>query len=185
MTDSAQFFPNLESSRLHLRQLRDGDVDFIFRHFSNPFVTEYLMDESPVTELSEAQAIIDFYRDRDSMSRNRWGIVTKSDDQIIGTVGYHKWVKKYYRAEIGCDLSPSFWGQGIMSEAMRIAINHGFKTMGLNRIDALVYVENVRCLTLLRRLGFHEEGRLKDYFFLNDKFYDHYMFALMKRGWGG
>jgi len=143
------------------------------------------MDEPPVTEMSEAQAIIDFYKDPESKTHNRWGIVTRSDDRIIGTIGYHKWIKRYFRAEIGFDLAPEFWGQGIMLEALRVVISHGFESMGLNRIDALAYVENVRCLGLLQKLGFKEEGKLRDYFCLNGTFYDHYLLALLKREWQG
>ncbi len=183
MTNSKHFFPNLESERLYLRQLIDSDVDFIFEHLSNPSVTKYLMDEPPLSDLSEAKAIIDFYKDPESKTHNRWGIVAKSGDQLIGTIGYHKWVKKYYRAEIGFDLGPEYWGQGIMAEAARVVIRFGFESMGLNRIDGLVYVENTRCLKLMQKLGFKIEGKLKDYFSLNGKFYDHFLLALLKREW--
>jgi ribosomal-protein-alanine N-acetyltransferase len=55
--------------------------------------------------------------------------------------------------------------------------------MGLNRIDALVYVENDRSIRLLQRLGFKQEGMLRDYFYLDGKFHDHYLFALLQREW--
>jgi len=183
MVNTKQNFPNLESKRLYLRQLTSSDADFVFQHFSNPSVTEYLMDEPPLTEPPQAQEIIEFYKDPELKSHNRWGIVLKSDNQIIGTCGYHKWAKRYFRAEIGCDLSPNFWGQGIMAEALRAAIKNGFETMGLNRIDALVYVENVRSVKLLQKLGFQKEGILRDYFYLNGKFYDHHLMALIKKDW--
>jgi ribosomal-protein-alanine N-acetyltransferase len=183
MINSNQYFPNLESERLRLRQLTTSDADFVFRHLSNPSVTEYLMDEPPLAELSQAQEIIDFYRDPESKTRNRWGIELKSDKQLIGTCGYHKWDKRYFRAEIGYDLNPSFWGQHIMTEALGIVIKNGFEAMGLNRIGALVYIENVRSEKLLLKLGFQKEGILRDYFYLNGKFYDHSLMSLIKSDW--
>jgi ribosomal-protein-alanine N-acetyltransferase len=104
---------------------------------------------------------------------------------LIGTVGYHKWEKAYFRAEIGYDLSPDCWGQGYMTEALRAVISHGFERMGLNRIDALVYIHNDRSTQLLQRLGFRQEGLLRDYFCLNGIFFDHYLFALLRREWEG
>lgn len=176
-------FPSLETERLILRQLTFEDTDFVFQHFSDPVVYRYLMDEPPVTEIAQAQEIIQFYLEPAGKPHNRWGLVRKSDHQLIGTCGYHKWDKRYFRAEVGYDLGPGFWGQGYMTEAMRAVIHHGFERMGLNRIDALVYVENDPSTRLLQRLGFKQEGILRDYFYLDGKFYDHYLLALLRREW--
>ncbi len=70
-----------------------------------------------------------------------------------------------------------------MMEALRAVITSGFERMRLNRIDALVYIENDRSTQLLRRLGFKQEGVLRDFFYLDGKFYDHYLFALLQREW--
>jgi ribosomal-protein-alanine N-acetyltransferase len=176
-------FPSLETERLILRPLTLEDTDFVFRHFSDPAVTQYLLDEPPVTELAQAQEIIQFYLEPAGKTYNRWGLIQRSDQQLIGTCGYHKWDRRYFRAEIGYDLSPDFWGQGYMAEALRAIIQNGFEHMGLNRIDALVYIENNRSCRLLQRLGFKQEGILRDYFCLDAKFYDHYLLALLHREW--
>jgi ribosomal-protein-alanine N-acetyltransferase len=54
-------FPTLETERLILRQLTLEDTDFVFQHFSDSAVTQYLMDEAPVTEYAQAREIIRFY----------------------------------------------------------------------------------------------------------------------------
>jgi ribosomal-protein-alanine N-acetyltransferase len=185
MTKIAQCnnFPSLETERLLLRQMTLEDTDFVFRHFSDSTVTQYLMDEPPVTEYAQAQEIIQFYMEPEGKTHNRWGIIRKSGNQLIGTCGYHKWDKRYFRAEIGYDLSPGFWGQGYMTEALRVVISNGFERMRLNRIEALVYIKNDRSIQLLQRLGFKQEGILRDYFYVDGKFYDHYIFALLRREW--
>lgn len=70
-----------------------------------------------------------------------------------------------------------------MMEALRAAISNGFKQMKLNRIDALVYVDNDRSIQLLQKLGFIQEGILRDYFYLDGEIHDHYLFALLYREW--
>lgn len=176
-------FPTLETKRLVLRPITIEDTDFIFQHFSDTALNQFLMDEPPVTEYSQAQEIVKFYVEPSEKTYNRWIIIRKTDLQPIGTCGYHKWDKRYYRAEIGYDLSPKLWGEGYMSEALREAITYGYGQMELNRVEALVYVENHRSISLLKRLGFIEEGMLRDYFYLNGIFYDHYLFALLQREW--
>ena len=176
-------FPTLETERLVLRPITSEDTDFIFQHLSDTAVNQFLMDEPPVTEHTQAQEIIEFYLEPSGKSYNRWIIIRKTDHQPLGTCGYHQWDKRYYRAEIGYDLSPGFWGKGYMTEALREAITYGFGQMELNRIEALVYVENHRSINLLKRLGFIEEGILRDYFYLNGIFYDHCLFALLQKEW--
>jgi ribosomal-protein-alanine N-acetyltransferase len=184
-TDSSNEFSALETERLFLRQLDLHDTDFIFQHFCDPEVTRYLMDEPPLTEYAQAQQLIKWYLNPAGKTHNRWGLIRKTDHQLIGTCGYHKWDKRYFRAEIGYDLSPSCWGKGFMREALRAVIQNGFERMGLNRIEALVYIENDRSIRLLQQLGFKQEGLLHDYFYLEGKFYDHFLLALLKKEWKG
>src|SRR5664279_2669294 len=123
MNPTPQLTLELETERLHLRQLTLADTDFIFHHFSDPLVTRYLMDEPPVASAAEAQDIISFFQDPAGKRQVRWGITRKSDRRLIGTIGFHRWEKAYFRAEIGYDLTPACWGQGYMSEALRAVIN--------------------------------------------------------------
>lgn len=183
MTTPDSEFPLIETKRLRLQPLTTEYTDFVFRHFSNPAVTQYMLDEPPVLDYTQAQQIVQFYAEPARKTYNRWVIVQKADAQPIGTCGYHKWDKRYFRAEIGYDLDPSFWGRAYMTEVLNAVIANGFERMKLNRIDALVYVENERSIRLLQRLGFTQEGLLRDYFCLNAKFYDHYIFSLLCREW--
>jgi ribosomal-protein-alanine N-acetyltransferase len=176
-------FPPLETERLILRQLTLDDADFVFRHFSDPMVCQYLMDEPPLTEFAQAQRIIQFYLEPQGKTYNRWGLIRKTDHQLIGTCGFHHWEKQYFRSEIGYDLTPDAWGKGYMTEALRAVVQNGFERMGLNRIDALVSIENDPSVKLLQKLGFKQEGVLRDYFCLDGKFYDHYLLALLQREW--
>lgn len=177
-------FPPFETENLLLRKITNEDLDFIFRHFSNPKVARYLFDEPPITTITGAEEIVQFYADLAGKPFNRWIITEKDKNQPLGTCGFHNWDRRYLRAEIGYDLSPDFWGQGIMNEALRGAIMTGFDQMRLNRIEALVYVENDPSVRLLEKLGFKREGLLRDYFYLDGQFYDHFLFSLLRRDWG-
>ena len=176
-------FPSLETERLILRQMTLEDTDFVFQHFRDSAVSQYLMDEPSPADNGQAQAIIQFYLQPEEKDHNRWVMVRKSDSQPLGTCGFHKWDKRNFRAETGYDLSPKFWGQGYMREALQAVLAHGFEQMRLNRIEALVYVENDRSIQVLKKLGFQQEGILRDYFYLDGKFYNHYLFALLQEEW--
>lgn len=173
-------FPAIATDRLNLRPLTYADTDFIFQHFGNPAVARYLLDAPPLSDRSQAEAIIRFYVDAPGKTYNRWGIALKTTGQLIGTCGFHKWDTDHRRAEVGYDLGPTWWGHGYMAEALCAAFEHGFDRLGLHRIDALVAVENERSIRLLRQLGFQIEGMLRDYFYQDGEFHDHFVLALLQ-----
>jgi ribosomal-protein-alanine N-acetyltransferase len=178
-----ELFPPLETERLKLVPLSAAYTDFIFHHFSDEAVTRWLLDEPPLSDYAGAEALVRFFTQPGEKTYNRWVLLRKTDQRPIGTVGFHKWIKAYQRAEIGYDLSPDCWRQGYMREALRAVLAHGFNQLGLNRIDALVSVNNPASAGLLEAFHFQQEGILRDYFCQNGVFYDHFIYALLKREW--
>jgi ribosomal-protein-alanine N-acetyltransferase len=181
--NGATDFPRLETDRLILRHLTLDDAEFILRHWGDPVVARYLFDEDPVADLDQARELIEPYLDPAGKSYNRWGILLKAQDALIGTCGFHKWNRQHFRAEMGYDLAPAYWGRGLMTEAAQEMIRHGFQGLGLNRIDALVYPDNNRSIRLLAKLGFQEEGLLREYFCQAGRFHDHLVLSLLRSEW--
>ncbi len=147
-------FPEFETKRLTLREITLDDTAGLFALFSDPQITEY-MDIDPLKRESEAADIIEFHFND---SGCRWGIFDKNTGVLIGTCGYHRWRKgETNTAEIGYDLSPAYWGQGVMQEALEKIISFGFTEMGLVIIEAEVEPENGRSINLLKKLGFYAD----------------------------
>lgn len=178
-----QIFPPLTTARLELRLLSVADTDFVFRHFADPQVAQHLLDAPPLTDRTEAEAIIRSYSDPERKDRNRWTIALRPAGPVIGTCGFHRWDKDHHHAEVGYDLDPAYWGQGYMAEALHTALDCGFARMNLHRVDAMVYVENERSVRLLQKLGFQIEGVLRGYFYQAGKYYDHYFLGLLREEW--
>lgn len=173
-------FSPLETPRLRLRSLDADDAPFIYRHFSDPQVNQYLLDAEPIATLEQAQAIVDFFGQPQDDTYTRWVLVSKDQGEPIGTCGFHKWDVRNRRAEIGYDLAPAAWGKGYMIEALKAMLRHGFERVGMHRVEALVYPENTASLKLLERLNFQKEGLLRNYFYHGGQFYDHWLLSLLK-----
>jgi [ribosomal protein S5]-alanine N-acetyltransferase len=175
-------FPCLETDRLILRELKPGDMEAVFRYFSDPEVTRYL-NAGPYKRVEQAGEMIDFLR---SMFQNRtgfrWGITLKKEggDRVIGTCGYHAWVNSQFRAEMGYELAREYWGQGIMREAIQELLTFGFTQMALNRVDAHVLPGNRASARFLEKLGFEQESFLREYESVHGKFQDILLFFLLK-----
>jgi len=172
-------FPEIETDSLILREILPEDRDAIYAIFSDDEVTRYY-DLVTMQRREEAAELIDFFDERfETESMIRWGITRKDDDVVIGTCGYvmlHR-----HRGEIGYDLRRSEWRKGIMTEALDAIIDFGFQDMGLQRVEALVMPENVASARLLRKLGFTEEGTLRDYDRFKGAFHDMRCLSILKQ----
>jgi ribosomal-protein-alanine N-acetyltransferase len=66
-----------------------------------------------------------------------------------------------------------------MTEALSAMIQFGFEHIHLHRIEAQVAYPNLASARLLEKLGFQEEGRLRDRQYVNNQFVDERIFALI------
>ncbi len=175
-------FPQLETERLILRELRPGDAGSLFTVLGDKEVTRFYDDEV-FTDVSQAGTQIEAWSTGFEARRCiRWGIAQRENEKVIGTCGYYGFHNWYERAGIGYELARSFWRQGIMTEALGAIIDFGFKRVELNRIEAVVMPENEGSLKLLAGLGFQHEGILREYEKWGDKgCVDLIMFSLLRR----
>ena len=178
-------FPVLQTERLCLRESRLADAEVIYAVLSSDTVTRYY-SLSPLASVEEARALVErraaaFRR----QERIRWAIARREDDAVLGSCGYVHWDRESRRAEVGYELHPDWQGRGLMYEALTAMLSFGFTQMDLNRVEALVVPENEPSLRLLRRLGFEEEGLLRDYSFWKGRFHDLRLFSLLKKDWNG
>lgn len=174
-------FPVLHTKRLALRQVRPSDAPALFAIFSNPAVTRYY-DQPTFTELAQAEALAARMQQRFAEKRTiRWAITRADDDRLIGTCGFAEWKRHFHCAAIGYELAQGEWGQGIMTEVLTAVLTYGFTQMQLNRIEAYVMTGNTASMRLLQKLGFQEEGLLRQYGYWQNAYHDLHLFALLKR----
>ena len=74
-------------------------------------------------------------------------------------------------------------GQGLMTEALRLAINYMFEQRNLHRIMANYMPRNTRSARVLKKLRFSIDGRAKAYLRINGRWEDHIMTSLVNRRW--
>ncbi|MGR6543811.1 bis(5'-nucleosyl)-tetraphosphatase (symmetrical) YqeK [Paenibacillus tundrae] len=174
-------FPELETERFILRQITHDDAKDIFQTFSLDEVTKYYDVES-FTNIEQAEQLIQTWHQRfENKQAIRWGIALKSDNRVVGTCGFHGWVKNHHKAAIGYELTPQFWRQGVMTEVLGKIMEYGFDTLELNRIEAFVEPENVGSRRVLEKVGFQAEGLLKDNYYWKNRFVDNVIYALIKK----
>lgn len=169
-------YKRLETDRLILRNFSSEDLDFIYRHFSDSYVSKYLYDNEPPKNLNEAHEILDWCINGGS-DHIRWCIEFKEISESIGTIGFHRYDRQNNSAEIGYDLQEEYSQKGIMTEALQCVMEYGFTEFALHRVSASIALENSASNGLLEKCGFSLEGVIRDQYFFRGQYYDHNLWS--------
>lgn len=167
-----------------LRPFHPSDVSAWFDYLSDPEVTRLtsydIKSDKAVSAMIEGY--IAGYAEKTS---TRWAIAIKDSDTLIGTCGYYGWNASHSVAELGYDLSRSYWGKGVMSRAVQASVRWAFETLEINRIQATVMVNNIGSARVLEKNGFLKEGILRDYKICRGNPCDFWMFAFLRKEYEG
>ena len=172
-------FPTIATERLVLRQLRDSDAPEIFIFRSDERILKFI-DIPKANDIGDALAFIHkinkFIHDNECIY---WGVASKEDDKLIGTICMWNILKEHYRSEIGFVLHPDQQGKGLMSEALIAISAYAFNEMKLHSIEGRVHPGNTASIKLMERNGFIREAYFKEDYFLNGKFGDTAVYSLL------
>ena len=161
-------FPVLQTERLTLRELNLNDTKAIFRLRTKKEVVEFI-DRKTLNNLSETRAFIERISKQTSNNKGVfWVIESKSNSQVIGTIGLRNFEDEEDYAEIGYELEPSYQQKGFMSEAFNVVVEYGFKQMQLKTIEAFTHKNNKASIALLEKQKFVFEPEIKDEGFENN-----------------
>ena len=107
-------------------------------------------------------------------------ITLKGSDKIIGRVSFFNLA---YGGMMSCatgyHLDKDYTGQGIMTEALKGAIEYMFQEFRMHRIEAFILPENEKSLAVVKRVGFTEEGTRAAYMHINGRYRDHVAFYVL------
>lgn len=87
------------------------------------------------------------------------------------------------RAEIGYVLAREVWGRGLMHEALSALVALAFQTLNLNRLEADIDPRNTASTNSLARLGFVQEGFLRERWIVGSEVSDTALFGLLRSEW--
>lgn len=81
-------------------------------------------------------------------------------------------------AWIGYWVDADIAGRGVATAAVALGVDHCFGAVGLHRLEATVQPTNLASQSVLRKVGFREEGLLRRYMDVNGAWRDHMLVAI-------
>lgn len=101
-------------------------------------------------------------------------------EKLAGVISFNTISQMHRQASIGYWLADAYQGKGIMTHACKALVDYGFDALNLHRIEIRCAVENAKSRAIPERLGFREEGTLKDAEWLYDHFVDLVVYSMVK-----
>lgn len=179
----------LRSERLLLRPLRPADAPAVLATYADPAVVRY-WSAAPWTALAQAEQYIDgAMRDIADGSALRLALTLagaadgNEAGTFIGQASLHHFDAQNRRCDLGYALAPAHWGQGYMGEALDALLGFGFDSLDLHRIEADIDPRNAPSRRTAERLGFVQEGLLRERWLVGGEVCDTALYGLLRRDW--
>ena len=172
---------NLEGKIVKIRPLKLSDTKDLYENIKDGEVSRWTVIPNPYS-IKEAVRFIrkSLYKIQKKKSFS-FGIVLKETNKVIGGVSLHEVDWKNERAELSYWLGKKYWGRGIATEAVLLALKLGFKKLKLHRIYAEVAEKNIASQKVLDKCGFRREGMEREEVFKFGKWHNTYWYGILNR----
>ncbi|AIU67129.1 ribosomal protein S5-alanine N-acetyltransferase [Vibrio coralliilyticus] len=111
-------------------------------------------------------------------------IIDSESGDMLGTVSFSNISRfPFHACNLGYSLGENAQGRGVMTRALKMAVNYMFSIQNIHRIMAGYMPRNQRSEAVLNRLGFKQEGFAEDYLLIDGRWEDHNLTSLINPNW--
>lgn len=168
----------IEGEGFILRPWREDDAPSLVVHANDPQVARCLGERFPHPySLDDAQLFIS-YALHGSGERT---LAIEINGEACGGLGVTQGEGvERHSAELGYWLGRAYWGEGIMTAAVRAIVPHALRELKLYRLQARVFADNPASMRVLERCGFAREAVLKRLVTKGDRLLDMHIYAMTR-----
>lgn len=166
----------LDGEHMSLRTVEEEDLEFLQRDINDPEVRRSLGATGPVNAEQERNWFEGRSEDDDGTS-----LLICVEEKPVGSIGLSDVNETWGRAEVGYWVTPNAWGDGYATEATALLCGHAFDQRRLHKIVAHAYDFNAGSRRVLEKVGFVEEGVLREEAFVDGEFVDVLRYGLLAR----
>lgn len=142
------------TNRLILRDFQIEDVYDVFEYSKNPNVG-FSAAWAPHPNIEYSILIVKKF-----IRKKEIAICLKDSNKVIGSIGIMDPIDPDLTGkEISFALSESYWGQGIMKEALNFVIPYFMEEYNIDRIYCCSFLDNERSHNVIKKIGFTEHGK--------------------------
>ncbi|PYZ95034.1 RimJ/RimL family protein N-acetyltransferase [Salipaludibacillus keqinensis] len=172
-----------EDLSLKLINYQDAEAIFDLTNRSRNYLREWLPWIDYVTKLEDTmnyikECLTGFAEQKTMIT----AIVFKRE--IIGVSGYNEINWSNRTAHIGYWLGEGYQGKGLVTKVVWALTDYAFRELRLNKVDIRAAEGNHKSRAIPERLGFVEEGSIRQAEWLYDHYVDHIVYGMLVDEWG-
>ena len=168
----------IEGERVYLRPVEKDDLDVMFTAF---------WDEE-ARRLTGTQAVFSrarmhnwFEAVSNDNSRIDLLICLQENNEPIGDIAMMEIDHHNQNAIVRISIfEKENWGKGYGTEAMSMFLDYGFNILNLHRVELEVFAFNPRAKKSYEKLGFKQEGIIRDKLFYDGKFHNAILMGVLR-----
>jgi ribosomal-protein-alanine N-acetyltransferase len=111
-------------------------------------------------------------------------VCLKSDGPVVGAVSLGSISAEHRRGVLGYWIGRPYWNKGYCTEATRAIVEYGFRSLGLNRVQAFHFEPNPASGRVLEKIGMRREGVLRQHLVVRGRFQDLAAYAVLASEFG-
>lgn len=167
----------VEGQNLYLRKLECSDMDRTRQWLHRPDIHSKIGVQIPFTiEQQEAW----FIRLQNDSTKIVFAVCQKIDDTHIGNVSLDMIDQRHRNARLSIFIADNtLRGKGFGSQAIKLLEHYAFVVLNLHKIWCKTDAGDTKVLDFYRKLGFQQEGFLREHELKDGKFVDKVIFAKM------
>jgi len=161
-----------------LRPFRDTDLQSLVKYANNYNIAKYLTNQfpHPYSDEDGRKFILSVSKDNPVKV-----FAIEINGEAAGAIGIFPQSDIHEKnAEIGYWLAENFWGNGIITRAIKQTVEYGFKIFDISMIFARPFSVNPASQRVLEKTGFVCEARLKNGVYKNGIYMDELIYIIRK-----
>lgn len=162
---------NLQNVSVHYKWNNDEELNYYdsdYPHQHESFETFLKRIKSVLDERNETSELFEIH-----LSKN---------DKLIGIVDVHAIDKYNKRCFVNCTIGDrKYAGKGYDAEALKIVLDHCFNEKGMHKVGTAAFDFNTSWIESVEKLGFQQEGQLREHVIKNDAYCDKLIFSLLEK----
>lgn len=179
----------VETEKLILRRPRAADLEALLPAWAAPEMTRYTeRRDDPRGFLAQLIPDMAAKQPGETAPGGPWYqfiLERRADGAVIGDIGVGFGVPGERQVELGYRILPVHQRRNYARDALTALIPWLIEAHHIHRFVAVAALDNIASVTILRSLGFRQEGHFRQSFLRDGQWLDDAYFALLAEEWPG
>jgi [ribosomal protein S5]-alanine N-acetyltransferase len=171
----------IKGKRIYLREIKLSDANKNYRDWINdPEVNQYLESRFEKWSIKKLKSYVSAIKKNPSYVF--LAIIVKNRNKHIGNIKIGLVNKIHKFADVGIIIGEkSFWGKGFAAEAIKLVVDYAFNKLGLHKLTAGAYSNNIRSIKAFEKAGFSVEGVRKKHYLCKGDYVDGVLLGIVRK----